>query len=1023
MGQRYSFIALIISFLFLQIVHADIPNRHIIIPKNKDTKFYPQWSKLLDKLGSELDNLTKGNSISAFLFNQFAHFETMGGITVFGDTLAPMVPVGIGLIIGVGRKVIENNAITKSYTVIDNLKLGVQPSLFYANGAFAAGGTANMYFHFTNIRQVGIDTYSQLLPISELKNAFEKLKRKEDLKKPPKVVIDRDNETYRNFVGRFTKDPMKNAYFGKLWNPISQAFNIPLGYQRAKNMADNEIRSYSINGGVSLSICLGIVGNCGPVYKSTHGLLEFSRKVANIGIFFQGTHQISVLKEEPSTSGTFVQVMLKRINQVGLNANVGGTGTSLNNITNFGLEGNFFYDTATSLISFKPFAIDYKFSVSKIYDSIYRFNLDTKEGREAYTQASFGGFKTADLISRDENGDVIWGYKNNPVTRLKSNHEKRIEHNINQAVNLILVNFWKNKSIRNSIIDVQNEVGETKYFENEVFDEKQIQLLFAFNKGRSYRFLVSINEGKFQKENYTEAISAKVEANKYSNFTTPKQYMDYALEFESAINQPGVFPFPPMDKEGKIIKENIGPTKFQLTFGLDGKQIMKFINYPQEKMWSALEKSFGIKEGLWTNDHNRRTLMAGRLAVYAATLPVSIVGGRLDAKDDVLVANIKYERWHRLKNEFQKGPKEFSKALGNFLNSGEYGSEMVKLIRYVLIDEEINTQGSFSSYLLPDKEFKITPKKELPKSRIDGTSFAFEHYLKDLVISNNNLTDLSISVIPPLYLRIKFHLNEVPKKILVGLYKYNRIFSINNRTLIVDTIENKNIFKKGENIFFYKINDKSNPFYEVAKKIELERTHGFLERYRFNMAASYDGKNWTSMIYSIFQVVYTDPKENLNDFIKSTVSDENICQGRFAFELKAFLGERPLFICPQNSARDKSGFCINGMKPYPWFNNKPLNENIIERDKFIDNHCPKLLGNAYLNDILKKENICNGIKGSAIIKHLEDLPFFVCPSQTKNRDQKGFCISGIIPYEYYSNYSDEQNLRKRNEWLIKNCGI
>ena len=53
-------------------------------------------------------------------------------------------------------------------------------------------------------------------------------------------------------------------------------------------------------------------------------------------------------------------------------------------------------------------------------------------------------------------------------------------------------------------------------------------------------------------------------------------------------------------------------------------------------------------------------------------------------KDDIIVAKIKYSRWKKLKS-YTDDPTKISHALGKFFQSGDYGPEMVRLLRIVMI--------------------------------------------------------------------------------------------------------------------------------------------------------------------------------------------------------------------------------------------------------------------------------------------------------------------------------------------------
>lgn len=1012
---------------------------------------YSHWSEFMGKSGSFIDGLTNNGNLSSFLFNQYANIDT--NIHLWGKTFNDIFPIGVGLILGVNRRVIENNNINRNYTIIDTFKLGVNPhATMLLAPAVSFGASANFFVEISNVRQLNQGKYSNLLPIDQIKKLLAKAREKREKNRPPLSIIEEENRTYTNFVKSFKDYPLKSAQFGRIWNPITQIFRLPLKHTRALAMEDYEIISYSLNGGINLSACIGVPGRCGSAeYKNNMEFTELGINVTSVSVFMQGSHRISVLKEGPESKGNYVQVMLSRIIGGGLNYNIGGWGTNLSillkqKIKEFGepldkkyidymadrgqkVGGNLILEkikplNATSKISFKPFSIDFNIAKNKLYDSIYRFNLDTEEGRVAYNHACLGNFKEADLKSRDENGDVIWGMKNFPVTRI--NHTTEVQSNYARNINsnFLLVNFWKNKNIKNSLIEIENENGKNRYFETEILNDKQLQALFLFRKGNTHRFFVTIDEKEFLKTNGQKGTSASVDIKRYNLFSTPKEYMEYAMEFETLTKQNGVFPFPLFSQDKRPINESLGNTGYNLSLNFDNETILNLVNYPEDKMWEALEEAFNIKEGLWTNEHKRRGLIAGRLAVYAATLPVTMLGQRLDAKDDVIVANIKHSRWIHLKNELLKGPKVFAKELGKFFDSGDYGSEMINLLRVISGNKKNPFKGSFTSFLLPNHTVYFSSDSNFPITRVNKDSFKFESYLRTLDSLDNKLSGLSALAIPPFYFKVIFNLEEVPKRLFVGLYKFGRVLSVANRTLVVDTIENKNnLFKKGLNIFYFSAKNKNNPFYKIAEQLDFSKKAGLPARYRLNIAANFDDKNWTKVSSTVFQVMPINPDLFKKDFISTTITEESICLGRFSEELKLFLGERPLYICPKTDSRNPDGTCKSGMIPYSSFKNRSNPENLLARDQFIDEHCPRLIGDYYLAEVLKNENICQGYTAPQIIKFLGEFPFYVCPKKDTNRDQNRLCIAGMIPYNYDSNSKDLFNIRSRDEWLAKNCGL
>ena len=77
-----------------------------------------------------------------------------------------------------------------------------------------------------------------------------------------------------------------------------------------------------------------------------------------------------------------------------------------------------------------------------------------------------------------------------------------------------------------------------------------------------------------------------------------------------------------------------------------------------------------------------------------------------------------------------------------------------------------------------------------------------------------------------------------------------------------------------------------------------------------------------------------------------------------------------------------------------------------------------------IKDFLKfsknDQELCLGKTAAELIIFLEDRKFIICPKNAK-RNNDGTCTEGMTPYDYYSNRSKDENLKKRNEWIISKC--
>lgn len=982
--------------------------------------------------------LFQNKTLAEYLFNNIANYSY--NYNALSESLVPsIVNFGLGIKGGVARHVIKNEDIQSSYTVLDKVTLSAHPSV----GASYMGASASVGLSFGldyyNIKIVKKRQRTQVFPINDIEQSFKKKLKKESLKKKSEIQIEKENEKYSNFV-ELTKAPRKfDVYLGRLWNPITMAFRLPLHWKAAKRMDDYEIISYSLNGGVSMG--LGFSGGEIPG-------LDIMKFGANVSIYFNGEHRISVLKEAPTKPGdNYVRVMVSRKLNRGVGFSIGSTTDMLSGVLTIdNFAGNLGWNLFRGILDVKPFRLSVDKRWSNFYDTIYRYDLNTKEGRKAYNRAALGSFKLSEKYAFDKSFKPLIG-ENLAVQRLVKRKGLNTSLDVVRKIGLFLFKYKDSNKLDFKKTKVINETGEeNRIFESNFESGNYREVLLAYNESSENKFKIKLNENKFYKTrpekrdakslwkraNYLkipkDAMTLFVTMTKVDDQTYFDEYRKYVMTFEEVLGRPGLFPLPPNTKFNikKIINGDIGRTDFRLILNLDYQQLFKFMNYPKEKMWEALIEAFGAKGKGWDDSKKRIGIYLKNIAVYGATFPVSLVGKRLDHKDNLIVARLKLKDWVKLQDSQKEGPSAMVKAFGEFFKTGDYGDEMTKLLRIVLKGEKIRFSGSANSKLILDHDIFKTDDRVL-FSDPDLTNFGklFDSYrVNEIRKSGVNVTGLSARIIGSQYFRVSFQLEKEAKAVFFHLATSNFLGFLTDKSKSTVVVENKNnMFKKGLNIIQVKLSNKEHPLYPLYSKIKPVKRF-FFNGYLLGVAASKDKKNYGLMDYSRFDsMIVNDPNE-LENFNKTTIKEEQICTGRFASELILLLGDNPLRVCPDN-LKQSNGICKpgEGIIPYSWYKNRALAENIKARDKWIIDHCPRMEERDKIKKYLSKTIICSSRTGKSLIKILkDDEPFYVCSSDSE-RDNRGLCNTGIIPYTYYPIGFSESNKRKRNEWIMQFCPL
>ncbi|MDH5581995.1 MAG: hypothetical protein OEY33_08805, partial [Bdellovibrionales bacterium] len=316
--------------------------------------------------------LFQNKTLAEYLFNSVANYSYSYNPVQY-SIVPSVVNFGFGLNGGVSRNVIKNKDIYNSYSVIDKVYFKAGPSVGASYMGLSASLGLSFGFDYFNINIVKRRKRTEVLPLNQIEGKFKKAFKKESLKVKSKKEIEEENSKYSNFVD-LTKAPKKyDVYLGRLWNPITMVFQLPLHYKMAKRMDDYEITSYSLNGGVSMG--LGFSGGNIPG-------LDITKFGANLSIYFNGEHRVTVLKEKPEKPGdSFVRVMVSRKLNRGMGLSVGSTDDMLSGVvTTDNFAGNLGWNLFKGILDIKPFQFRMDKTWGNFYDTVYRYNLNTVEG-------------------------------------------------------------------------------------------------------------------------------------------------------------------------------------------------------------------------------------------------------------------------------------------------------------------------------------------------------------------------------------------------------------------------------------------------------------------------------------------------------------------------------------------------------------------------------------------------------------------------------------------------------------------
>ena len=194
-------IFVILSLSFDIFAQDDLPSP---LSAGRYTTYFDRWDEVIKSPGDFITSLTADQTLTDFLFYNFASFDGILGVQ--GFTLGAPTTISIGVIFGLKRLVINNKHVDKSYTVVDTFKIGVQPSFYYSQPGVTIGVSPYIYFEVMDVRQVVPERYRFINPIKFYFNKLKKKIKKEEDKTPGLIEISKENEIFFNFLPKSSNE-------------------------------------------------------------------------------------------------------------------------------------------------------------------------------------------------------------------------------------------------------------------------------------------------------------------------------------------------------------------------------------------------------------------------------------------------------------------------------------------------------------------------------------------------------------------------------------------------------------------------------------------------------------------------------------------------------------------------------------------------------------------------------------------------------------------------------------------------
>lgn len=480
-------------------------------------------------------------------------------------------PNGVSAGFRFGRRAFDNFDLLGSWTVIDRMIFSVG----YGNGLYdfklPVPLTAGLGL---NVR-VGTSGVLEIKSIRQVSPA--------DARKPPRArganegdEIDEGDITELNphLRGSTIDSPLK-AKLKNLLGLVTLPVRIPFSHRTFKKyMREGEVISYTLSGRIGFGVDVGL-----QVLPPIEDLTNAAS--AGVDVYLSGDYQVAVLKE----SDRYAKVRISRIKGRGasLRFQVGGNYNQLfDGIVVFKgkkLEKRFFAYSP----SWQPFRLYEDVRHETEVDLGYRYDLHSKEGREAYHRAMIGFYSTSSEIA-DRGGDQ-------PVERLFNRSQVRKTESGGILGNIL--NFFRyNREHRKQVSETEviQPDSEVTIFKS----ENQLNNSFRFfgaGQSRMRRVSVIVDEDGYNDvDRDPESAALLLESSIEDPITRYRELNDYAEEIEGALGESKIFPkFPeqaPNDGNPlRLGKSNFGRSSFYFGVRLDAEGLRNFLETP----WNQIE--------------------------------------------------------------------------------------------------------------------------------------------------------------------------------------------------------------------------------------------------------------------------------------------------------------------------------------------------------------------------------------------------------------------------------------------------
>ncbi len=793
-----------------------------------------------------------GDQVSSFIFDQI---DSVGQNFHSGD---------FNLDARIRRQVFDNNNVQNTWSVADHIQLRGHVPFHLGELGQVAGSPfgfsigAGVGLELINIRQVQAHT-SEVF--TKFNHSLDDLLKKGIYKDITESSDNSSSEnkkrrcfSFYNEAGGEQKsclqfDDVTTARFGKIWNVATIPYRLPLKAAWLDRLSDGEIFSWNGSGSVEFGPGIGWNVDLTGITKT------FSASVG-YRVYIRGEYRVTVLKE----NSRFVRVKVSRTKGFGHSISGGGSDARKSLI-----EGVIVLDRIR--YSMFPFSISYGKEKGNTLETVYRYDLQNPAAVQAYENAMTGRFALSDELSAQEKPQTSSG-----VSKLATKNSLFKTETRGQGIRLAFISR-RNSTSSATYIDAIIEFPDgKKQVLNSVAENSDLfKLFWGTYENMRYRFSTTLDK-ELAEKNDPQALLLNVEADIEDTFTSGEEMLAYMKEAEDAVGKKNIFPrlpvyspeksCTPKPAMGKQVddaprchypKYSYGRSKFYYQLYFNKDSIEKLKNYPIEKMWQALELSFGVDAGSWESALSRSWYLTRRVPLAVVNIPLFAFNYGFKYGEDLMSAYSTRQSWIQLHNS--KNIETDLQSIADMFTSHKYSYQMVRLLRYINNEQGIvyRTSGYNRSF----GRIFVQSETGLPNLPIDeriAKDIDFDKLPRPGFLDRDaQIQNLSVREINPTEIELTFTL---PKAVVAVFFRvnYKTGYGITQETREA-IIMNDGIFQQGNNRIVINRKNKQGRLYDLFKNLKNDQP------YYVRTSATQQGLSWSPMSETKFNVNFADNQE------------------------------------------------------------------------------------------------------------------------------------------------------------------